>query len=123
MSDVQDRVGVLPARLILPPGAYGPGVVDYQTVNFGNAVTVVWSIVDLLLFEAVPLGQMIGVKYATLTAYVAAYIPTLNTTRKLDGKPIVRITPNVGVIEYPRSSGYYYNGVQMLVNVSETICP
>ncbi len=123
LAEVQDYVPVLPARLILPPGAYGQGVSDYQYVSFGNAVKVTWNIVDMMLFEAVGLGQMIGLKYQALAAYVAAYVPAVNASRKLaPGAVVSRITPNVGIIEYPRGSERFYNGVQMVVSVDETIC-
>lgn len=123
LADVTDYVPVLPTRLILPPGAYGPGVSGYQYVNFSNAVKVTWNIVDMLLFEAVGLGQMIGLKYQALAAYVAAYVPAVNVARKLAGAgTIVTVTPNVGIIEYPRGSERFYNGVQMVVSVDEIFC-
>lgn len=123
MADVADYAPILPVRLILPPGSYGQGVSNYQYVNFSNAVKVTWNIVDMLLFESVGLGQVIGLKYQALAAYVAAYIPAVNAVRALaQAGTISRVSPNIGVIEYPRGSARFYNGVQMVVSVDETIC-
>lgn len=76
-----------------------------------------------MLLELVSLGQMIGIKYAGLAAYVAAYMPAVNAARKLTPNSLVTgINPAIGIIEYPRDSGRFYNGVQMVVSVSETFC-
>jgi hypothetical protein len=114
----------LPARIVLPPGVYGQGVSGYQYHTFDKRlVTVTWNIADVLLFELVALGQMIGIKYAGLAAYVAAYLPAVNEVRKLTPNSLVtNINPAIGIIEYPRDSGRFYNGVQMVVSVSETFC-
>lgn len=121
LADVKDYIPTLPVRLILPPGSYGPGVSNYRASSF-NSVTLTWNLVDMLLFENIGLGQAVGLKYQALAEYVAAYIPALNDVRKLAGKMITGITPNIGVIEYPRGSERFYNGVQMIVSVDETIC-
>lgn len=122
LADVTDYVPSPPARLILPPGAYGPGVSEYKHVTFGG-VQVTWNIVDMFLFESVALGQAVGVKYQAMAHYVAAYLPALNAVRTLNGYGIVtNVNPQVGIIEYPRGSQRYYNGVQMVVSVSENFC-
>lgn len=123
LAQVTDYVPVLPVRLILPPGSYGNGVSNYQYQTFGNVLRVTWNIVDMLLFESVALGQQIGLKYAAMATYVQEYFPAVSAVRKLAGVGVVNtMSPNVGVIEYPRGSGRFYNGVQMVVSVDETIC-
>lgn len=124
LQDIVSSVppAVTPTRLILPPGVYGQGSNNFRYVT-QTVVHITWNIVDLLLYEAAPIGTTIGTKYTVMAAYISRYVESITSIRKLTGNSMISgVNPVIGIIEYPRGSKRYFNGVQMVISVDENIC-
>lgn len=124
VSDTPNLVvsGRLPLRLVLPPGVLGAGAQNFR-YETRKLMVIRWNIVDLFLFESVRLGEEIGLKYELLTKYVSAYTAQVAAIRTpTTSSFIAGLSPTIGIFEYPRGSGYFYNGVQFTIAVDERIC-
>lgn len=124
-DEIKDRVNndQLPLRILLPPGADGnTAVAEWEMLTFKNA-QVVWRITELMLYRPIGLGGGVGNVWSLLTDYIARYVSTFTTGRKLTGGATVTgFAPQAAVLEWPRGSGNQFHGVQTTLLVSETIC-
>lgn len=124
-DETKNRVNAeqLPLRILLPPGADGnSAVAGYEMASFKNAV-VVWRITELMLYRPIGQGGDLGKVWGLLTDYIARYVSTFTTGRKLTSRATVTgFEPQAVVLEWPRGSGNQFHGVQMSLLVSETIC-
>lgn len=122
-QEIPSRVGVgmLPKRLVFPPGVYGTGIQSTQIVT-KSILRIDWRVVDLFLYKPLKSMIAIGDTYHVLAHYIGKYVETMNSCRKpASNTRIMNYDSSVDVYEYPRGSGNWYNGVQMIVIVSETI--
>ncbi|NJN54078.1 MAG: hypothetical protein HC804_04565 [Anaerolineae bacterium] len=123
-DDIKDRVNdaQLPLRILLPPGADGnTAVADFEMVTFRNG-RVVWRITELMLYRPIGQGGGVGNVWSLLTDYIARYVSTFVTGRKLASGTVTGFEPQAAVLEWPRGSGNQFHGVQTTLLVSETIC-
>lgn len=113
----------LPIRLLLPPGAAGDsGIEAFEMVTLKKA-QVIWRVTELMLYQTVGRGGGIQNIWARLTEYISRYVTYFSANRRLTGTAtIVNFRPTANVLQWPEG-GEWYHGVQMVLSVSETICP
>ena len=123
-DEIKDRVNAdqLPLRILLPPGADGnTAVADWNMLTFKNA-QVIWRVTELMLYRPIAQGGGLANVWSLLTDYVARYVSTFTTGRKLGTGTVDGFEAQTAVLEWPRGSGNKFHGVQTTLLVSETIC-
>ncbi len=119
-ASVED--GMLPCRLLLMDDRYlEAGQLQWATL--AGSLTMVWQVVDLLLWEPTGGGLVLyGPRHYDMLNYAGLYADALialrQPTRKMQLEG-ARVEP--GVYEYPQGSGRLYYGALAVLNYKEIL--
>jgi len=100
----------------------GDATAKGSTFGATSAMTVRWTVHDLLLWKAVGQGEGLAEYEPDLADYMVGYVDWLRTNRIQGNKmtvELVSMTP--GVFEWPAGGGNQYYGVDAVLTVNEVI--
>ena len=112
----------LPCRLLLPVGGNPSEALEGQFIAIGTAVTVIWQIGDLMLWQVSEQGLGLREFAPELVDYCGKYVDMTRTFKcpytntALEG---FSVTP--GIYEWPRGSGRFFAGVLAQLNIKEVL--
>lgn len=114
-----------PARLLLPLATTGSKASgqDHHFVALGTTTKLSWQVVDLLLWRPIEEGIGIASVAADLVEYCAQYVKKIRENRALGLGQVEIITASLepDAWQYPPESDQWFWGVQVTLQINETL--
>lgn len=113
----------LPCRLLLPVGNEPGEGREGSHIAIGTAMTIVWQIKDLMLWQATEQGLGLKQFAPELVDYAGKYLDAMRAWGKCPyaNTTLERVNIVPGEYEWPRMSGRFYAGVLCQLSVREVV--
>ncbi len=113
----------LPCRLLLPVSSNPSEGREGTHIAIGTAMSIVWQITDLMLWQASEQGLGLREFAPLLVDYSGKYLDAMRAWGKCpsDNSTLQTVSITPGMYEWPSTSGRYYAGVLCILQILEVV--